>query len=146
MNLLSPVSTIMTKKLITLSPNDTLSEVREIFSQHRIHHILIMKDNRLQGIVSKSDYLFFCKNIDEKDVDLKAEDTRHNKYKVSDIMTEGIATLNPNDKINVALEIFKENLFHSIPVKDEDAVVGIVTPYDIIKTLSEDKVATNSYS
>ena len=145
MNLLSPVSSIMTKELITLNPDDALQKVKDIFESERIHHIPIVEDSKLSGLVSKSDYLFFCRTIDGKNVDRRLEKFRLSNYQVSDIMTKGIATLSPDDKINVALEIFKENIFHSIPVIDNNKVVGIVTPYDIIRTLSEDKQATNTY-
>ena len=55
-------------------------------------------------------------------------------------MTQGIATLEPNDRINVALQIFMENLFHAIPVVEDDEVVGILTTYDIIKALQEEDI------
>lgn len=145
MNLLSPVSSIMTKELITLGPNDALLKVRDVFDINKIHHIPIIKNEKLVGIISKSDYLFFCRSVDGKQVDQRLEKFRLNNYQVSDIMTTGIATISPDDKINVALEIFKENLFHSIPVIENEKVVGIITPFDIIKTLAEDKEVTNTY-
>jgi acetoin utilization protein AcuB len=55
-------------------------------------------------------------------------------------MTKGLAKLDPEDRINVALEIFLVNRFHAIPVVKNEELVGIVTTYDIIKTLAGQSV------
>ena len=145
MNLLRPVSEIMTKELITLRPSDSIAEAAKIFNSKRVHHIPVTIDDKLLGIISMSDYLFFRRGfLDDRD-DEKIEEVRLNNYEVSYIMTKGIATLEPTDKINVALEIFKENLFHAIPVVDEDVLVGIVTTHDIIHHLAKDNKAYAAY-
>ena len=59
-------------------------------------------------------------------------------HQVESIMTTGLAKLAPTDKILVALKVFKENLFHAIPIVDQDELVGIVTTYDIIKALGRE--------
>ena len=145
MNLLRPVSEIMTKELITLRTSDSIAEAAKIFNSKRVHHIPVTIDDKLLGIISMSDYLFFRRGfLDDRD-DEKIEEVRLNNYEVSYIMTKGIATLEPTDKINVALEIFKENLFHAIPVVDEDVLVGIVTTHDIIHHLAKDNKAYAAY-
>ena len=56
-------------------------------------------------------------------------------------MTTGLAKLEPDDRINVALDVFCVNLFHALPVVKDNELVGILTPFDIIKTLAEEKVS-----
>ena len=68
-----------------------------------------------------------------------------NNFTVKDIMTKRLAKLEPTDKINVALEVFKENLFHALPVVEGDKIVGIVSTFDIIKRLAIDAEATAAY-
>ena len=60
-------------------------------------------------------------------------------------MTKGIATMNSDERINIALEIFKENLFHAIPVVDKGSLVGIITMHDIIVNLAKDNEAYAEY-
>jgi acetoin utilization protein AcuB len=60
-------------------------------------------------------------------------------------MTEGVAKLEPYQRVNVALDLFKMNLFHALPVVENDRIIGIVTTFDIIKHLAEDNVAVNTY-
>lgn len=143
MNLLSPVSTIMSAKVITVSPDDTLLKINAIFKQYRIHHIPVVDDGRLVGMVSNSDLLFFQRGF--KNGQDKFDNYRLKTHQATQIMTRKIAKLEVSDRINVALEIFKENLFHAIPVVDSDKLVGIVTTYDIISHLAKDKAATNTY-
>ncbi len=145
MNLLNPVSTIMQTELITLQKNDTIAKAASIFQEYKIHHILIVDGQSLVGIVSKSDFLFFQRGFAETSKDKLVEEIRMNHFDVASIMTTGIATLSSEDKINVALEIFKENLFHAILIVDNDALVGIVTTYDILCRVGEDKEVINSY-
>jgi len=137
MNLLDKASTIMSTDLITITEDEPLTEVEDIFRKNRIHHIPVVHVSRLVGIVSKSDYLFFKRGFNDQTTDKRIDLFRLKTHTVKDIMTKGIATLNINDRINVALEIFKENLFHAIPIMDEDRLVGILSTYDIIKHLAE---------
>lgn len=144
MNILNSVSSIMTKNPICIGMNETLAVAERLFKDNKIHHLPVLAEGKLVGMVSKSDFLFFRHGFtNEKD---KLEDeVRLNNYTAKDIMTKKLAKLDPDDKINVALEVFKENLFHAIPVVENERIVGIVTTFDIIKRLAIDEGATASY-
>ncbi len=117
------VSTIMTSKLITLGPGQTLGEAREIFITKRIHHIPIVDGTKLVGLITSWD-LF--------KTGLSAEQY-HNK-KITDVMTTKLAVLEPDDKIGSVAEVLMEHLFHAIPIVDADHnLVGIVTSYDLLR-------------
>ena len=146
MNLLDPVSSLMTVNPIRLSPSDPLVKVKTVFEHNKIHHIPVVDEGKLIGIVSKSDFLFFKRGFNNTNVIKKMEEIRLNNYVVKDIMTKGLAKLNPGDKINVALEIFTKNIFHAIPVVDDGRLVGILTTHDIIKKLAHDKAAITEYN
>jgi len=139
MNIYTPVSEIMSKDLITLTPRDKLTRVKEVFDNHRIHHIPVVEYKKIVGIVSKTDLCTFLKGVTKfSNLDPNTDDMRLRNYLVEDIMTEGLAKVEPTTRISVVLEVFKENLFHAIPVVNElEELVGIVTTYDIIDWLSE---------
>ncbi len=145
MNLLDKVSNIMTTDLICVNEDDTLASIRHIFQSHRIHHIPVLRDGLFVGILSKSDFSFFKKGFNDISNNKIIEDVRLNNYTAKDIMTTKVAKLSKDDRINVALEIFKENLFHAIPVVEEDKIVGIVTTYDIIKALADANELVSAY-
>jgi acetoin utilization protein AcuB len=145
MNLFDPISSIMTIGVITLAPTDTLIKAEEIFANNRIHHIPIVENEKLVGMISSSDLLLFKRGFTSS-----AEDIQHNKerlqaYEINHIMTKRLATLDVSDRINVALEIFNENLFHALPITENDSLVGIVTTFDIIKQLSLDQEVVAKY-
>jgi acetoin utilization protein AcuB len=144
MNLLQPVSTLMTKKLITVHPSDKLVVIKEIFDKNKIHHLPVVKYKELVGIISKNDLLSFLKGFQNDSYDDYMNNVRLKNYTAEDIMTKGLAKLEPTDRINVALEVFKENLFHALPVVEDGELVGIITTFDIIKALSNEPVTPTS--
>ena len=141
MNILAPVKTIMSTKLLTVNPEDKLSRIQELFDQHNIHHLPVVRFKEIVGLVSKTDFLHFIRGFNQNEEDRFVNEARMRAYTAQDIMTTGLAKLNPNDRINVALELFMVNRFHAIPiVGDNNELVGILTTYDIIKAVSQEEV------
>jgi acetoin utilization protein AcuB len=144
MNLFAPVSTLMTdhKHLVTVDPTAPLSEIKAIFSQNRFHHIPVVHFRAVVGIISKTNFEYFMGGISTANLD-KLETTH-----AADIMTKGLAVLSSDTRINVAIEVFITNRLHALPIVDEDELVGIITPHDILLALSEEKLAdpTEAYT
>jgi len=115
---------LMTTEVVTLTPENTLGDAREILLKKRIHHIPIVDvGNKLVGMVSSWDIFKLGKSADEL-VDIK----------ISDVMTKKLATLEPDSHLGAAAEVLMTHLFHAIPIVDDDHVLkGIVTTYDLLK-------------
>lgn len=141
MNVLAPVKTIMSSNLITVAPQDKLTTVKEIFDQHHIHHIPVVRFKEMVGLISKTDFLYFIRGFTRNEEDRFVNEARLRAYTAEDIMTTGLAKIDPEERINVALTIFLENRFHAVPiVNEEKELVGIVTTFDIIKALADEPV------
>lgn len=140
MNILAPVSTIMTTKLFTVNPGDKLTKVKEIFDAHPIHHVPVVKFKEIVGIISKTDLLYFMRGYHLNDEDRFVNEARLRAFNAEEIMTKGIAKVTPHDRISVALEIFLVNRFHAVPVVDNEELVGIITTFDVIKALAKEIV------
>lgn len=136
--LLAPVASIMTSQLFTVAPNDTLKDVKAIFDKRRIHHIPVVRYKTIVGMISKTDLLHFIHGIQHSGNDNTNHTLHLENYLAEEIMTKGLAKLDVDDRINVAIEVFKENLFHALPVMKGDELVGIITTFDIIRMLSEE--------
>ncbi len=136
MNVMNKISTIMTQNLITVNPEASLNDVKKIFDEHRIHHIPVVRYKKIVGMISKTDMLYFLKGASTDGYEKILTEARLRNYKVEELMITGLATLSSEDRIATAVEIFKENLFHAIPVIDNEELVGIVTTYDIISALA----------
>ncbi len=117
-----PLSSIMIQNLITVTPDDKLSTVKNLFRNKRIHHIPVIENEQLVGLLTTADLLWLNKSFEE-----------YEAIHVRDIMTRKLATLTPNDKIGSAAELFLLNRFHAVPVVENGKLVGIVTSFDILK-------------
>ncbi len=144
MNPNNSVSDIMTTKLVTVAPDDFLVKVTKIFDENSFHHIPVVKEgNRLVGIVSKEDFqkmslLFHHEKAGENGSNASTEGLR-----AKNIMTECPISLDPDDSIGLAADIFLANRFHSLPVIEDGQLVGLVTSHDLIayafKSVLEEK-------
>lgn len=144
MNLLAPVSRIMTSDLVTVKANDKITAVKAIFDERKIHHIPVVEGTKLVGIISKQDFLYFLHGFTESGK-VMGVDALESEV-CEKIMTTGLAKLEESSRINVALEVFKENLFHALPVVNgDDDLVGIITTYDIINELAKEPITLEDY-
>ncbi len=119
-----PLSSIMTRDVITADQDDSLATARKIFLQNKVHHLPIVKGSRLVGILTTYD-LF---KMNGANMGKELDDVT-----IRDVMTTHIATLEPEDKIGSAAELFLENLFHAVPIVKDGDLQGIVTSFDVIK-------------
>jgi len=116
------VETIMIKDLITLGPESSIEHAKEIFKSNSIHHIPIIDEGKLIGIISTSDV---WKN--------NYTPSQFANIQVKEIMSVKILKLDPDDKIGTAAELFLTNRFHAIPVVKDDFLLGLVTTFDILR-------------
>ena len=129
------VRQVMTPQVITVMRTDTMEQVGNLFQKHNIHHIPVLDhDNKLIGLVSKSDYLqmlhgktlFRTPNLDQyNQVIMKTT-------LVKDIMVEDVVAIDPDRPIAEAIHLFRKNLFRALPVVTEGKLIGILTPYDLM--------------
>ncbi len=135
MNVFAPVSTLMVTDLVTINPETSLQEVKEIFEKHSFHHLPVVNFRKIVGMVSRTDFDRFVGGLK------KANDATEllQKTRAEEIMTKGLGKLEPDDRINVALEIFSKNWFHALPIVKDDELVGIITTQDIIRALLNEK-------
>ncbi len=145
MNILAPVSSIMTKKVIAIGPEDDLFLVKEIFAKNNIHHLPVVRHDTLLGIISKTDFDVYYKSLSRHFEDRFINETLLHVHRAKEIMTEKLAKLESTDRINVALEVFKLNRFHALPVVDNGELVGILTTHDIIKALANEVLHDSDY-
>ncbi|HKK80256.1 MAG TPA: CBS domain-containing protein [Phaeodactylibacter sp.] len=128
------VGQIMSTPVITVSPSDTMDKVQDIFRSNNIHHIPVVEDGKVVGIISNADYLRLlhgftlfktAKSEEYNDAILRS-------LLAGEVMTRQVATLSPEDSLVMAVGFFRENLFHALPVVGDGRLVGIVTTFDLL--------------
>lgn len=145
MNVLAPVSTIMSTDLVTITPGESLVAVREIFDKNNIHHIPVVHYKEIVGLISKTDYLYFKQGCVGGVGGKEKQTYQLNQWKAEEIMTSKLAKLEHDDPIRTALDLFRLNRFHALPVIENGDLVGIITPHDIIEALASEKVTLEAY-
>lgn len=147
MNVQNPVSRIMSSyDLKVLNPEDVMTKAKNLFETQNIHHLPIVSSGKLLGIISKSDILYYTKQVEKGSGDELIQKTLLNSYKVKNIMTKEVTTIQKDDTIMEALKYFARNEFHCLPVLDDEVLVGIVTPYDIIKKVIKEGLINIGYN
>ncbi len=120
------VKEIMSKNVICLSPDDTVSDLISLVEKNHIREIPIVENKKLRGIV-------YSKDIARKGV------TNPQKTKIAKVIKSHPATVSPNQDINEAAELILKNGLIGLPVVEKDRVVGIISMHDIIKFSSKTK-------
>ena len=70
MNAFSTIATIMTRQLWTLHPDDNLLVARDLFNEHRIHHIPVVRDRQIVGLppIAKANCTMQSSNSSTRDM------------------------------------------------------------------------------
>ncbi len=130
------ISRVMTRKPATVSPKDHLETVQDIFEKFGFHHVPVVEDEKLVGIVSYTDYLRVIQEVyGSRDEEMRNQHLLQTIL-VKQVMTAHPVCLSPSDTVEDALRIFKTNHFHAIPVIENDGrLMGILSTHDLIKVL-----------
>lgn len=147
MNLLMPVSTLMSRKFHVVSDLDNVKLVKTIFDRKTVSHILVMRNDRIVGTVTRCDFASFFSGLNKQFDNPSMTQSLLQMYTVGEIMNAKVTFIEATDRIQVALEMFRDNIFAALPVIDEnDKLVGMVTTMDIIKTLAKEKATELHFS
>lgn len=130
------VKNIMSTDIISVLETDVMQTVADIIESSNIHHIPVTdEENRLKGIITKQDVMLLLDWA--TNLNLRSS-KKNNEYLLGsqtakDRMTKQIAKVGPEDTLQHCADIFKENLFHCLPVLVQGKLVGMVTTYDLIR-------------
>ncbi len=147
------VKDLMTPKVITVGPNQTLEQVAELLYQYHFTGVPVADDTgKLIGIIAERDFiasdsklylptyiklltdLDFVQN-DEKKLAPQAKKIINARAK--DIMNPNVVTADPDMDIETLAELFAEKRVNPVPVVDpKGKIVGIISRSDLIKLLS----------
>lgn len=124
----TPISRIMTTDPLTIGPTETVSAARALFESRSIHHLPVVEDGRLVGIVSSADLLKLFLLDEQTALSANA--------RVGQIMEVCPMTLDAGATLRQAAEKLRATRFHALLVIDGDrTLVGIITSGDLIDAL-----------
>ena len=120
----------MKQKVLTLGPEASAFEALRLCRERRIRHIPVVKDERLVGIISDRDLRDASPPLGDPDRVSTMKEIR-----LEDVMTREVITTHPEDTIVHAAREMYERKIESLPVVDEEKLLGIVTSSEVMRAL-----------
>ena len=116
----------MTRNPKTVSPDDPLSVAARILREHRFHHLPVVEDGRLVGILSDTD----MRNASFTAI--PEDGGGAGNRPVREAMRSEVWSVTPDDSVEDALLILTREKFGALPVLSGDRLVGIITRADLL--------------
>ncbi|MCG2589294.1 CBS domain-containing protein [Rhodohalobacter sulfatireducens] len=122
-------------EIYSIGSDDTVYDAIKKMSELGIGVLLVIDDEKLNGIISERDY--------RDKVILKG---RHSKNTpVKDIMTSSVFCVNSNDDVKLCMKLMTEHKIRHLPVLDDNELSGIISIGDVVKSvIDQQKVEINS--
>ncbi|QTA79341.1 CBS domain-containing protein [Desulfonema limicola] len=145
------VKDIMTKDVISVTPDTEITQATKILLEKRINGLPVVdSDGNLKGILCQSDLIAQQKKLPlpsfftfldgfisltsmkqlERQVQKVAATT------VEHAMTSNPVSVSPDVSINSVAALMVDKNFHTLPVIDNGKLVGIVGKEDVLRTLT----------
>ena len=142
---------IMTTDVIVAKTDDSIANVATLLIKEKIGGLPVVdENNKVVGIISETDImqkeidiesprvlnffqgLIFLDDIKKLEDDMK----KVAAYKVEDLMSKDIITVNENDSFDYVANVMIKKSINRVPVVDkENFLKGIICRYDIIKAM-----------
>jgi CBS domain-containing protein len=124
-----PVNTVMTTAVFSVGPNDSIEELLNLVKSHSVHHVPVVEDSQVVGIVTSADLAKFRHFLPQLHDSAQAT----SGWKVSRIMQSPAVTVSEHDTARRAAELMVTHAIHGIPVVNAAGhLIGIVTTTDVM--------------
>ena len=137
------VATILKQKgggVFTTTSDKSLLDIAKLLQQHGIGCIVIVRDDKIAGIVSERDLLRAIGQAGPKVLE----------QPVSDFMTKTVITAREADTVDQLMAEMTTRRFRHMPVVEKDRLIGLVSIGDLVKIqISEiemEAAATREYT
>ena len=133
---------MMTKDVVTVTPDTPLREVGKLLKDKRISGVPVVDEKGVPiGIVTVTDILKILKEIYQwQQIEKKAtglnisdlvEKENLNK-KVRDVMTKNVYTLTSDKNIGDLMNLVFSKNVHTIPIMENNKLVGVIGKRDLV--------------
>ncbi len=123
------IRTKKSQEIWSVSPEATVFEALEEMAEKNIGALLVMSEEKIDGIVSERDCV--------RKMDLAGRNAR--EAKIREIMTSHVLYLDINQSLEDCMAIMTEKKVRHLPVLDHGKLVGIVSIGDVLKEIVSDQ-------
>jgi len=132
MSLATPIIRLIDREPVSIDIGQKLSDAYRILSDGRIHHLPVVAERRLVGMLSTCDMLRLKSSVmPANECDLPEQLDRF--YRLDEVMHKDLVCISDRATLGDAARRLCAGGFHSLPVVDRDgALVGVVTTTDLM--------------
>jgi acetoin utilization protein AcuB len=128
------VSTFMTAKVQSLSPDDRLLEAALLMRSSHFRHIPIVEDGQLVGILTDRDIQRCTPSLLAR-VSPEEYNAIFEETEISRVMTREPLKISPDAPLVEAVTLLREKKLGCLPVVENGKLVGIITKADMLSAL-----------
>tara|TARA_Y100000590_G_scaffold159970_1_gene183448 strand:- start:535 stop:930 length:396 start_codon:yes stop_codon:yes gene_type:complete len=111
----------MEKNVITIENDKTAQDAAEIIAEKDISFLVVMKGGYPEGVLSESDFVRKIAAVDKKSSEVP----------ISDIMSYKFRSVDPNTKIEDAVQKMLNHNIRRLLILEDDKLVGVITQTDL---------------
>ena len=132
------VEDIMSSKVFTVAPENTLYEAARIMSEKHVGSLIVVKYDTPVGIITERDLLSkaVCSGI-ELEKDWLVGGVSIKEQKVEKFMSYPLITISAKSSIKEACKMMLEKRIRRLGVHKSGKLVGIITASDIVRCFPE---------
>ena len=127
----------MSQSLTTIKMDDSLGHIQKLFNHSPFHHLLVVSNQKLVGIISDRD-LFKALSPNLGTGHENTKDLACLRKKAHQIMARHPITLLASDKVQEAIKIFNAHSISCIPITDKEGKpIGMLSWRDILRCIEK---------
>ena len=130
-----PVSEIMNKKILTVSPDDRIIHARRIMVDEKIARLPVVDKGRLVGMISDNELAFAFANV-KKSFPLGRQKHKLDELFVKDVMKTPAIWTRPSTTAKEAASLMLKHNVGALPIIENDKIIGIISRTDLLNTIS----------
>jgi CBS domain-containing protein len=128
------LDTIMQRKLYVLAPEDRVIHARRVMITEGIARLPVVENNRLVGIVSDIEIALAFASL-KKSFSVGKQKHQLDELSVGEIMKTPVIWSTPTLTIVEAAQLMMAQNVGSLPLLENDRLIGMVTRTDLIRTI-----------
>ena len=131
------ISSIMTERVFTIDMDVTLQDICRIFEDKKFHHLLVVEEGELRGVISDRDVLKALSPFLNTPVE-QTRDLATLKKRSHQIMSREPITITKDATARDAIRLMFQKIISCLPVvSSEGRIEGIVTRKDLLDIYSK---------
>ena len=123
------IKNLMSEDLITIDKDQNLSDALKLLRKHNVSRLPVTNNKELVGIISERD-------IANKLGSSKYESMPASRLHISSVMVKDVFTVPLTMQLEDVAKLMLDNGIGSVPVMDDDKMVGIVSKADFVTLAS----------